>query len=103
MKLIAEMSDMIDDEIQCAGMYAEKALELKRSNPDVAKVMNAVSISKLDDITALHNAVVAIIEAYRKEHGEPPAPMMAVYDYLHKKQINNLQEVKMKQGAFKEA
>lgn len=103
MKLIAEMSDMIDDEIQCAGMYAEKALELKRSNPDVAKAMNAVSISKLDDITALHNAVVAIIEAYRKEHGEPPAPMMAVYDYLHKKQINKLQEVKMKQGAFKEA
>ena len=37
MKLIAEMSDLINDEIECAGMYAEKALELKRSNPDVAQ------------------------------------------------------------------
>lgn len=66
MKLIAEMSDLINDEIECAGMYAEKALELKRSNPDVAKAMNAVSISKLDDINTLHNAVIAVIEAYRK-------------------------------------
>ena len=50
----------------------------------------------------LHKQVVEIIQKYRKEQGEPPAPMMAVYEYIHEKQIENATEVKAMQAMYKE-
>ena len=50
----------------------------------------------------LHNQVVKIIEKYRKENGEPPASMLAVYDYLHEKFIEEAKEVKMMQQMYME-
>jgi hypothetical protein len=43
----------------------------------------------------LHNAVTAVIQKYRREKGEPPADMLAVYNYLHEKAIDDVKEVKI--------
>ena len=50
----------------------------------------------------LHNQVVKLIENYRKEKGEPPASMLAVYDYLHEKFIEEAKEVEMMQQMYME-
>ena len=50
----------------------------------------------------LHNRVVAVIEQYRKEHGDPPAEMQWRYDYLHKKHIDKATRIKVKQALYKE-
>lgn len=50
----------------------------------------------------LHNEVVKIIDEFRKTKGEPPAQMMAVYDYLHKKHIEQAKEAKLLQAMYKE-
>ena len=47
--------------------------------------------------------MTTIIKKYRETKGEPPADMMAVYDYLHKKQIDKALEVKALQTMYKEA
>ena len=52
-------------------------------------------------MTILHNEVVRLIEKHRKEHGEPPPAMQAVYDYLHEKQIEKAQEAKNFQAMYK--
>ena len=101
MKLIETLSDKISEEIHDAKSYAKMALEQKDTRPDLARTLYTISLEEMDHMARLHNAVVEIIETYRKEHGEPPAAMMAVYDYLHKKQIAKAADAKALQDLFK--
>ena len=48
----------------------------------------------------LHGQVVKIIDAYRKTNGEPPEKMLAIYDYLHEKAIDETKEVKILQQMY---
>jgi sulfur relay (sulfurtransferase) DsrC/TusE family protein len=101
MKLIQKIEELIDEEIHDQKNYAKMATELKESHPMLAQVLYNISTQEEGHATALHNEVVKIIEQHRKEHGEPPAAMMAVYDYLHKKHIEKAVEAKRYQDVFK--
>lgn len=61
-----------------------------------------LSAEEMKHMQMLHNQVVKIIENYRKTNGEPPASMLAVYDYLHEKFIDEAKEVKMLQQMYME-
>ena len=101
MKIIKKLSEMIADEIKDADKYATCALKHKKDDPALADTFYRLSTEEMQHMALLHEQVVRIIEAYRKEHGEPPAPMMAVYDYLHEKQIEDASAVKAKQAMYK--
>ena len=101
MKIIKTLSDMIEDEIEGACEYVKKALEYKDEHRELADTLYNISTEEMDHITRLHNAVVKEINAYRKEHGEPPGAMMAVYEYLHRKHIDKVAEIKRYQEMYK--
>ena len=42
----------------------------------------------------LHDQVERIISKYREKNGEPPEGMKALYEYLHRKQIEHAKAVK---------
>ena len=102
MKLIKKISKMIEDEIEGAECYVKMALKHKEDRPELAKMFYSLSMDEMEHMNKLHKAVVEIIEEYRKENGEPPAAMMAVYDYLHDKHIKDAAEVRTMQAMYKE-
>jgi rubrerythrin len=103
MKLIRDLEEAISDEISDIKRYAMWAIELKESQPTLAQVLYNISTQEDGHQAAIHNEVVKIIEEHRRHHGEPPAAMMAVYEYLHKKSIDNLAEARMYQEIYKKA
>lgn len=94
MKIIQKLSEMIEEELEGAEEYAKCALEYKDENPTLANVFYDIANQEMRHVNMLHDQVVAIIKKHREQHGEPPAPMMAVYEYLHKKHIEEAAEVK---------
>ena len=101
MKLIQELTEMIEDEIESIKEYAELAVAVKSEHPSLAQALYAISTQEDAHQAALHSEAVKIIEEYRRKHGEPPATMMAVYDYLHKRHIEKLAEARRYQELYK--
>lgn len=101
MKIIEKLSSMIEDEIADARKYAKCALSYKEDMQNLADTFMKLSEEEMKHMALLHNEVVDIIEEYRKNEGEPPAEMLAVYEYLHNKQIDKSAEVKAMQSMYK--
>ena len=103
MKLIRDLEEMISDEISDIKKYAKFAAKVKDEHPTLAQVLYTISTQEEGHQAALHDEVVNIIEQHRRTHGEPPASMMAVYDYMHQQHIDKLAEARMYQDIYKKA
>jgi rubrerythrin len=101
MKIIKELSEMIEDEIEGAEHYAKLAVMHKGDMPVLAKTFYDISTDEMRHVDLLHSEVVKLIEEHRKTKGEPPASMLAVYDYLHERHIEKAKEVKLYQNQYK--
>ena len=102
MKIIKKLSKLIEEEISDSSRYAKMALKYKEDNKNLAATFYTLSLDEAKHANLLHAEVVKIIEDYRKEHGEPPPSMLAVYDYLHEEQIKEMQKAKNYQAMFRE-
>ena len=102
MKIIEHLSDQIADEIECAEEYAKCALAKKEDYPQLAETYYRIATEKLNHMGLLHTQVVAIIDAYRKEKGEPPEAMKLLYEILHRKHIEHAAAVKGMLALYKE-
>lgn len=103
MKIIEKLSDKIEEEINDAKCYVKMALEHKEEHRELADTLFTISMQEMNHMKMLHDQVTAIIEDYRKQKGEPPAAMLAVYDYLHKRQIDKANQVKVYQDMYRNA
>lgn len=100
MKVIAELVDMIEDELEGADNYAETALRLKNDYPVLAKKLNELAGEEMGHFKILHTEIAKLIEEYRKQYGEPPKEMLAVYRYEHDKQIRQAAEIRAMIDSF---
>ena len=101
MKLIKELSERSEEEIDSADEYVKEAIKLKNEHPSLAKTLYDISNQEMSHIDMLHTEVVKLIEEHRRTHGEPPAPMMAVYEYLHERHIDKVNTIKLLQAEYR--
>jgi len=102
MKIIKCLSEYIDEELHDADKYITKAELVKGEYPEVAALLYQLSLEEMSHMTRLHAEAEKLIASYRKTHGEPPAAMQAIYDYVHEKMIAKAKEVKVAQDIYRE-
>lgn len=94
MRIIKELSEMIDEELNDAHKYAKCANLKKTDNKPLADVFFKLANEEMGHAMLLHNEVVKIIDKYRKESGDTPALMQEFYNYVHERQMEKAAEVK---------
>lgn len=102
MKIIKELSEMIEDELEGASHYVKTALKYKEDHPALANALYEISTQEMRHVNILHDEVVKIIKNHRESHGEPPPAMTAIYEWEHNRQIEKTKEIKVMQSQFKE-
>ena len=100
MDIIRMIQPWLEEEIDDGKKYAMAALQIRDHHPDIAGELVEISTEELGHMARLHAILAKLIDAYRDEKGDPPAPMLAVYDYLHRQQIAKAAEVKNLQAMF---
>ena len=95
MKIIEKLSDMITDELNDAEKYAKCALKEKEEHPSLAQTFYSLATDEMKHMNMLHDETVKIINDYRSQGQEVPVEMQAVYDYLHKKQMERAINIKI--------
>ena len=103
MKIIKCIAEKIAEEVQDAEAYIELAAKWKKDEPEAADEFAELSAEEMGHVDKLHTEVTQLISRYRETNGEPPAGMLAIYDYLHEQQIENAMRVKVKQKMYEEA
>ena len=100
MEIIKCLSKDIETTLNAAENNIKAAMTYKEDYPVASRAFYTKSVTLMDTIKILHDAVVALIEGYRKEKGEPPAQMMAVYNYVHERQIEQTAAIKVLQELY---
>lgn len=94
MKIIMKLVSLIDDELSGAKEYIKLAHHRREEYPHLADTFADLAEQEMEHVSKLHDEITRLIEEVRQRDGEPPAGMMAVYEYEHKKQIGKAAKVK---------
>lgn len=100
MKIIKCMSEDIECTLDIAEENIKKAVMYREEYPAAAKAFYTKSVMLMDSIKPIHDAVIGLIDSYRKEKGVPPEGMMAVYDYMHERHMNKAAAIKALQEMY---
>jgi hypothetical protein len=94
MKIIKYLSEQIMEELEDAEKYAKAALYNKHTDTELSRMYAELSRQELNHSDMLHTQAVRLIKAEREKGVEPPAAMLAVWDWQHDKMIDHTAKVK---------
>lgn len=101
MKLIKELSAMVDEELGDAKKYIKAALNHKADNPVLAKTFYDLSTDELRHASILQAEVTRAVDQNKGMTGEVPEAMRGVYDYLKERQVEAVKAVKAYQSIYR--
>lgn len=95
MKVIKEIVDQIEEEIDGAENYAERAMQYREEDKALADTYAKLSEVELGHVDLLHAQVVRIIKAWQAKGNETPHDMEILYQWRHDKEIQKIKEIKI--------
>ena len=93
MKIIKKLAEMIEEELEDAEKYAKCSLKHRDDDPELSHVFHELATEEMRHADMLHGEVVKLIEKHKHEHGDPPAAMLAVWEYVHERNIEKAHAV----------
>lgn len=94
MKVLKDLIKKADDTLDEIEWYAEKAHHLKTEHKSLADTYIKIAEAHIAIYNMLHEKMVMLIDEHRRSGAQPPATMMAIWDYEHEKLIKEFSEVK---------
>lgn len=101
MKIITQLVDLIDEELDGAKHYIKMARREHDTHPQLSAAFAELAEAEMGHVKILHTEAARIIENYRETNGEPPADMLAIYNYEHDKQIDRATKIKQMISEFR--
>jgi len=102
MKVIKEMSGLIDEEIDDAEKYAHLAMVYKEEMPDIAELFFSLSLEEIKHMNMLHNAVVQVINKHKDDDDPRTEGMKLAHEFIHEQEIKKENKVRVLQAMFRE-
>lgn len=101
MKIIVKVVDLIGEELCDAKKYIKLAERYRGEHNSLSECFATLSEAEMGHVRKLHDEVEKLIAEVRERDGEPPAEMLAVYNYEHRKQIEKAAKIKRMQEAYR--
>lgn len=89
MKIIADLVDTIEEELEGAKDYSEKYLELKAENNPFASKFKGLADDELRHAMVIHEYAASKIDELSRVY-TPPVEMQETWDKAHKKYIEKV-------------
>lgn len=94
MKILTKMIEKAHDTMEEVEWYAEKALHYKGDHKSTADIYNKIAEMHVQIYDMLHKEMVGLIDEYKRMGHQPPAEMLAIWDYEHGRLIKEFAEAK---------
>jgi len=89
MRVIAELVDMLDEELEGAKDYSEKYLELKATNNSFSAKFKTLAEDELRHALVVHEYIVSKIDELKRVY-TAPVEMQEIWDKKHAKYIEKV-------------
>lgn len=94
MRIIVKVVDLIGEELCDAKRYIKLAERERSQHKSLSECFASLAEAEMGHVRRLHDEVAKLIEDIRDTEGEPPAEMLAVYEYEHKKQLEKAAKIR---------
>lgn len=101
MKIIIKLVDLINEELSGAKTYIKMARRERDAHPQLASALVDLAEQEMGHVKTLHTEAARLIEEHRAQVGEPPAEMLAVYNYEHDRQIDRAAKIRQMINEFR--
>ena len=94
MKIITKLVELINEELGDAKRYIKLARRERDTHPQLSSAFADLAEAEMGHVKILHTEAARLIEEHRAQVGEPPAEMLAVYNYEHDRQLDKSAKIR---------